>query len=99
VAYTIDPVKAAHEDCDTTVSEGADPSTLYGRGVLNADEALINAMGTTWILKAAGVAIEALVDDQAEEAAWTTYGLPWCTAYSAAYEDRARELADEVARE
>ena len=84
------PTLCAIEDCDTVVSEGTDPADLISvRNQVDADEALINAMGSTWVLKVAAG------DDDIEytDEAWELIGLPWCAAYNTAYGARAAELA------
>lgn len=78
-------------DCDTAVSEGADPADLARTDQLGADEALINAMGREWVIAAAGGANDT-------DEAWARIGVPWCAAYSAAYRARALELAAEAVR-
>lgn len=81
-----DPIAAGREDCETAMREGADPADLARRDQLGADEALINAMGRGWVLRAAGAG-----DDQSERA-WDEVGLPWCAQYSEAYRARAAEM-------
>lgn len=87
---TVDPVQAAVEDCDTCVAEGADAAELAACRE-EADMALINAVGSDWVLSAAGAPA-----NSDKEAAWETYGVPWCRAYSGAYRAHAVALAAEV---
>lgn len=78
--------EAGARDCDSDVSDGVDPAALTeGPGRVGADEALVSAMGRSWVLSAAGAP-----DDS--DASWQSHGLPWCARYSAAYAARAAEL-------
>lgn len=84
-----DPVLSAIEDCDTVVYEGTNPADLINPTYYSADEALINAMGTTWVLRVASADPSVEYTDEA----WELIGLPWCKAYSAAYQQHAADLA------
>ena len=81
----IEAALAGIEDCETAVNEGADPAALT-RLELGADESLISAMGRTWVLDSAGA------PDHSDES-WQSHGIPWCSEYRGAFENRARELA------
>lgn len=89
-AERLDPIEAAISDCNTLVSEGADPADLARTDQLGADEALINAMGRAWIIRAAG-------GTEDTDEAWDQIGIPWCAAYSKAHRDHAASLVDEQA--
>ena len=88
MATETDPVLSAREDCDAVVFEGTDPVELLACRE-DADGALINAMGSTWVVRVASG------DPNAEytEEVWETIALPWCERYNAAYRARAAELA------
>lgn len=89
MSWKIDPVATAISDCNTAVAEGANAADMAQPGQLGADEALINAMGTDWVLDAAGVDLATNTDEHA----WERIGVPWCQAYNAGFRARAAELA------
>lgn len=78
---------------DQTINNpAADPAELAaeilgqrGYGHSEPDEALINAMGTGWILERLGL------EDTEEN--WATSGLAWCERYNAGYWAAAQALA------
>lgn len=82
---TTKAIEMGREDALTAIQEGAD-ATALANAREGADEALISAMGTGWVLKQAGAP-----DDSHES--WQTIGLPWCRAYADSYRATAKALA------
>lgn len=83
----INPEQMGAEDCLEAIRDGAQASDFLRSGEQGADENLINAMGTGWVLDAAGA------PDHSEES-WNSYGAPWCKRYAAAFRLRAQQYDD-----
>jgi hypothetical protein len=90
MSYMVDPKAAAISDVESLVNEGGNPAELAREGGKGPDEALINAMGQAWVIRAAGGS----KDDETSESAWERLGLPWCREYNRAYYARAAELVE-----
>jgi hypothetical protein len=94
---TTDPIAAATVDAtrwfnENTIHAARDYLHAARSGVSTLpDEALINAMGSTWVMKQATG--QGLGDFTAD--AWERYGLPWCCAYNDAYLAALEELLKE----
>lgn len=92
-----DPTEAGITDATTWFNEhsvrDARDYLRAARGGVSTlpDEALINAMGSTWVMKQATG--QGLGDFTAD--AWERYGLPWCRAYNDAYLAALEELLKE----
>lgn len=94
--WAIDPVLSAIEDCDARLADGdVAAADLCDRpGACRADESLINAMGTSWVLhEAVGY------DGEETSEAWEEHGLAWCEAYADAYNVHALLLAESDRRD
>ena len=78
----IDAVQAGYMAVESLIADGTDPSELDRS---DADEALVSAMGPTWVIRAAGGHPDA-------HDAWDAIALPWCARYAAAFRERAQEL-------